>query len=225
MKLEIINWIKKICNPFVLMLFSAKDFPKTRSGNLLMSENVLFKSEIGEPVRLYAPYDIRNSKVGDYSYVAKNSYLQNTQIGKFCSVGPNFCSGLGIHPVNGISTAPMFYSTAKQNGITLCRENKMKESETVMIGHDVFIGANVTILDGVKIGTGAVIGAGAVVTKDIPEYAIAVGVPAKVVKFRFDQSTIDQLIKTEWWNGDIDSLSNIEQSFYDVNNFSKRIYE
>lgn len=64
----------------------------------------------------------------------------------------------------------------------------------------VFIGANVTILDGVTIGDGAVIGAGAVVTKDIPPYAVAVGVPAEVKKYRFDEKTIQKLLASQWWN-------------------------
>ena len=74
----------------------------------------------------------------------------------------------------------MFYSTAKQNGVSLCSESKVQEFLPTTIGNDVFIGANVTVLDGVKIGDGAVIGAGAVVTKDVPPYGIAVGVPVIV---------------------------------------------
>ena len=76
--------------------------------------------------------------------------------------------GWGIHPTQGISTSPMFYSSKKQNGITLSLIDKVEETKTIKIGNDVFIGANVTILDGISIGNGAIIGAGAVVSKDIP---------------------------------------------------------
>ena len=86
-------------------------------------------------------------------------------------------------------------------------------------GDDVFIGANVTVLDGVTIGDGAVIGAGAVVVKDVPPYAIAVGVPAKVVKYRFDEWTIEALLEKQWWNGSEEELQKVESCFWDVNSF------
>ena len=78
----------------------------------------------------------------------------------------------------------MFYSTRQQNGVTLTDKNKIEERKLITIGNDVFIGANVTILDGIKIGDGAIIGAGAVVTKDIPEWTICVGIPARKLRDR-----------------------------------------
>ena len=145
----------------------------------------------GKSTRIEAPFYLNDISLGDYSYIANNSRITNARIGKFCSIGPNFSCGLGIHPTNGISTSPMFYSISKQNGITLTKDNKMEETKQTNVGNDVFIGANVTVLDGVTIGDGAVIGAGAVVVKDIPPYAIAVGVPAKVVKYRFEKDKIE----------------------------------
>lgn len=68
------------------------------------------------------------------------------------------------------------------------------------IGNDVWIGRDVTILPSVNIGDGAVIGTGAVVNRDIPPYAIAVGVPAKVIKYRFTPDEIEKLLKIKWWN-------------------------
>src|SRR5690606_30914049 len=114
------------------------------------------------------PHRISHSKIGDYSYVAVNSRISQTQIGKFCSIGPNFFCGWGIHPIDGLSTSPMFYSTLKQNGLTLSDTDKIKERKPIVIGNDVFIGANVIILDGIEIGDGAIIGAGAIVSKNIP---------------------------------------------------------
>jgi acetyltransferase-like isoleucine patch superfamily enzyme len=113
----------------------------------------------------------------------------------------------------------MFYSVAKQNGVALCDENKVKESCHTVIGNDVFIGANVTVLDGVHIGDGAVIGAGAVVVKDIPPYAIAVGVPAEVRKYRFDEKTIHSLLRKQWWNGTAEDIKRVEEYFGDVDGF------
>ena len=175
----------------------------------------------GKYTRIEAPFYLNDISIGDYSYIAGNSRISNTKIGKFCSIGPNFSCCLGIHPTNGISTSPMFYSVAKQNGITLTKENKIEETRQTVIGNDVFIGANVTLLDGVTIGDGAVIGAGAVVVNDIPDYAIAVGVPAKIVKYRFDVHLMTELKKIEWWNSSEQELRNVEKYFFDIEEFIK----
>lgn len=176
---------------------------------------------LSKHTRVYPPFFLRSVILGEYSYIARNSSITNCEIGRFCSIGPNFSCGLGLHPVNGISTSPMFYSTARQNGESLCKENKIEESIHSVIGNDVFIGANVTILDGVHVGDGVVIGAGAVVTKDIPPYAIAAGVPAKVIKYRFDSETIASLLERKWWNAEESVLERIEKEFWQVKDFLK----
>jgi acetyltransferase-like isoleucine patch superfamily enzyme len=148
--------------------------------------------------------------------------MSYTSVGKFCSIGPNLICGRGVHPTTGISTSPMFYSTRKQNGMTLSVEDKIEERKNISIGNDVFIGMNVSILDGVTIGDGAVIGAGAVVSKDIPPYAIAVGSPIKIIKYRFDEESIDKLLKIKWWDWADDKLNIVEKEFFDVNKFIER---
>ena len=192
---------------------------KTTGYSLVCSERA--NTELGKCTKVEPPFFLHGARLGDYSYIAKNSSVSNCIIGKFCSIGPNFCCGLGLHPINGISTAPMFYSMAKQNSVTLCKENKVEESKLTIIGNDVFIGANVTVLDGVKIADGAVVGAGAVVVDDIPPYAIAVGVPAKVVKYRFDEKTIATLLEKRWWDGTEEELQKVEKYFWDVEAFLK----
>lgn len=192
---------------------------KTVGYSLVRSER--FETSMGEHTKVNAPFLLHNVVLADYSYIAVNSRITHTSIGRFCSIGPNFCCGLGIHPINGVSTSPMFYSTAKQNGISLCTSEKVEEYRQTTIGNDVFIGANVTVLDGVKIGDGAIIGAGAVVTEDIPSYAIAAGVPAKVKKYRFDEKTIQSLLERRWWDGGKEVLSCVERDFWDVEKFLK----
>lgn len=181
--------------------------------------NTLNNCKTGKYVKLYSPYHISNSEIGDYTYIAQNSHISISKIGKFCSIGPNLLCGWGIHPTNGISTSPMFYSTMKQNGMTLSAENKIEERKGITIGNDVFIGANVTILDGVTIEDGAVIGAGAVVSKDIPPYAVAVGCPIRVIRYRFDEKTRDKLLDIKWWNFSDEKLQQIEQNEFDVEKF------
>ncbi len=215
MKRKIIYYLQKLFGLFLNCPMILKG--KTTGFSLVKSQkaNVLE----GKDTNIVAPFYLNNVVLGDYSYIAKNSNATNVEIGKFCSIGPNFCCGLGIHPTNGISTSPMFYSTAKQNGVTLTKENKIREYKKIKVGHDVFIGANVTLLDGVTIGNGAVIGAGAVVVKDIPDYAIAVGAPAKVVKYRFDNDTIEKMQQMEWWNWELHKLHKIEKYFFNIGEF------
>lgn len=169
--------------------------------------------------KLHPPYTIMHSKIGKGTYISANSKVVNTTIGKFCSIGPNLVCGWGIHPINGISTSPYFYSTAKQNGNTIAKENLAEERKPITIGNDVFIGANVTILDGITIGDGAVIGAGTVVSKDIPDYAVAVGSPVQIKKYRFSEDQIQKLKTIQWWNFDDEKLKEVNLLFFDVEAF------
>ena len=170
-------------------------------------------------ILVYAPYSINETSVGGYTYIARNSHVSKAIIGKFCSIGPNLVCGWGIHPINGISTSPMFYSTMRQNGMTLSDVDKIEERKPIKIGNDVFIGANVTILDGVSIGDGAVIGAGAVVSKDVPPYAVAVGCPIRIIKYRFEENQIRAVRRIEWWNYDEEKLKEVEKYFFNVEGF------
>ena len=181
---------------------------KTTGFSLVRSERN--KTFIGKNAYAVAPFVLRNVQLGDYSYFAKNAQVANTTIGKFCSIGPNFCSGLGIHPTNGISTHPMFY------------RGKVVEYKSVTIGNDVFIGANVTVLDGVTIGDGAVIGAGSVVSKDIPPYAVAVGCPIEIKRYRLSESQIAAMQRIQWWNWEEEKLKDIKTKFNDIDAFIEK---
>ena len=201
-----------------------KIFPELYKINKKVSvEN--YNSKLGLNTKIYPKGRLTNSIVGTYTYIAENSIINNTTIGKFCSIGPNLICGWGVHPTNGISTSPMFYSTRQQNGITLSENDKIKETLPIYIGNDVFIGMNVTILDGVTIGDGAVIGAGAVVSKDIPPYAIAVGSPIKIKNYRFNEEIIARLLKIKWWDFDESELSLIENHFFEIEKFLRIIEE
>ncbi len=195
---------------------------KTKTGDVSANSGQ-HNAQISAKAKLYPPYSVSDTSIGDYTYVAVNSAISLSQIGKFCSIGPNFFCGYGIHPLNGISTSPMFYSTLKQNGFSLTEKDKIQERKKIVIGNDVFIGANVTILDGVTIADGAVIGAGAVVVNDIPPYAVAGGVPAKIIKYRFSDDIINRLLQLKWWNWDEEKLKRIEADFFDIDLFLNKI--
>ncbi len=185
--------------------------------NSLISNIVNCK--IDNQARIYNNHILNTVTVGKGTYIATNAYISHTNIGKFCSIGPNFLCGYGFHPTNGISSSPVFYSTRKQAGFTFSEFDKCEERKIITIGNDVFIGMNVTILDGITIGDGAVIGAGAVVTKDIPPYAVAVGCPVKIIKYRFSEEIIGSLIESRWWDQGDAILQEVEKNFFDVEKF------
>lgn len=145
-------------------------------------------------------------------------------IGRFCSIAPEVKNTLGVHPISEpyVSTSPMFFSLRKQTGKTFAKKQLFEElKEPIEIGHDCWIGQRVFIVGGVKIGIGAVVLAGAVVTKDVPPYSIVGGVPAKVLKYRYDDDTIKFLLKSEWWNRPIDWLEANHELFCDIDEFKR----
>jgi acetyltransferase-like isoleucine patch superfamily enzyme len=211
--------IKYYLQKLLGIILNSPIIPKGRTVGYSLVKSERYDCHTGVHTRITPPFFLHQVELGDYSYIAKNSNVSNCYIGKFCSIGPNFCCGLGIHPIKGISTSPMFYSTAKQNGMTLCEKNKTQETKQTIIGNDVFIGANVTVLDGVHIADGAVIGAGAVVTRDVPPYAIVIGVPAKIVKYRFEEEIIKALLKKRWWDAGKEEWKRLESLFWSVQEF------
>ena len=188
----------------------------------LRNTNICDRVVKGEKVKLHSRYLLSNVRIGDYTYIMHNSTIRNTTIGKYCSIGENFNSGLAIHPVSYLSTSPLFYSTKKQLGVSLVDKDLVSEYEPVNIGNDVFIGANVSILSGVTIGDGAILGTGAVVTKDVPPYSVVGGVPAKIIKYRFNEEQIKHLLSIKWWDWDTDKHSEIVNYFLDVNGFIEK---
>ena len=161
-------------------------------------------------------------ELGDYSYIAADSKLVRTKIGKFCSIGPGVRCGIGRHPSKiFVSTHPIFYSTIKQARISFADKNYFEEFQPIQIGNDVFIGANTIILDGVKIGDGAIVAAGTIVSKDIPPYAVVGGAPAKIISYRFEEDEIEYLMKLKWWNKSIDWLKDNFRLFHNIEALKK----
>jgi len=154
------------------------------------------------------------SSIGDYTYtspitvhgVDHRYYKTYYSIGKFCSIA-GYCTIFlgGNHRPDWVSTYPFpafegaFPETKGIMGHCATKGN-------VAIGNDVWIGMHVSILSGVTIGDGAVVGAYSVVAKDVPPYAIVAGNPAKLIRYRFDQKTIEQLLKLKWWDWPIEEI-------------------
>jgi acetyltransferase-like isoleucine patch superfamily enzyme len=150
---------------------------------------------------------LRKCIVSDYSYIGYNTNIYNASIGKFCSISKDVCIGLPSHPTKFISTSPLFVNVQNGTGYSWSKQDLFNSvPEKVMIGNDVWIGMKSTIMGGITIGNGAIIAAHSVVTKDVPPYAIVGGVPSKIIKYRFNDSIIETLQKSEWWNRSDDFL-------------------
>jgi len=158
--------------------------------------------------------DYHQIEIGLYSYGGcfdPRRVMAHTRIGRYCS----FAEGVWIlnrnHPIKFKSTHPYFFNTT----LGYVEQERIPMRPTV-IGNDVWIGQNAIILASVSnIGDGAVIGAGTIVTKNVPDFAVVVGNPDKIVKYRFSEQTIRKLKQERWWDKDIDDLrANLDDFTY-----------
>lgn len=139
------------------------------------------------------------SRIGKYSYIDRNSFVADTEIGNFTSIGSGCEIGGAAHPLNWVSTSPVFHKWGNIMKKNFSR-HEFEIFHKTKIGNDVWLGARCLVKAGVKIGDGAVVGMGSVVTKNIGEYEIWAGNPAKLIRKRFDDETISKLQKIRWWD-------------------------
>jgi acetyltransferase-like isoleucine patch superfamily enzyme len=202
------RFIKHLIKYFILKIkFRGKmQFP--------FSANIGFRSSFEGMNKIY-PHSSFSGEMGYGSYIAERSKIFG-KIGRFTSIGSSVSSNDGRHPYTYpyATTHPAFFSLLNQNGSTFVKEQLFEEfvfvdsnkQYPVIIGNDCWIGKGVFIVGGVTVNDGAVVLAHAVVTKDVPPYAIVGGVPAKVLKYRYDEETIRFLLDFKWWNRDIEWL-------------------
>ncbi|QQV77036.1 CatB-related O-acetyltransferase [Sphingomonas aliaeris] len=216
------------------MFTSVQDF--SQSHKVRIGVDVAFGFAGAKETLLEAPVSIRNGIydvdfVGAYSYIGGRETLIRhvSTIGRFCSIASNVVSGQVEHPTDFLSASPVltgfdefgdlddFYNGNRpmvDKAIAALSTSMSNRIEKITIGNDVWIGEGVFIRRGVKIGDGAVIASRSVVTKDVPPYAIVGGVPAKVIRLRFDCKVIDALIGLQWWNYGLSAIKGAD--FTDV---------
>lgn len=142
------------------------------------------------------------STLGDYSYVVNDSNIIYTTIGKFCSIAAHSRINPGNHPMQRASQAHFTYRASAyfEDAEDEAAFFDWRRSTPVTIGHDVWIGHGAIVLAGRSIGTGAVVAGGAVVTKDVPDYTIVAGNPARIIRRRFPEEIAERLKALAWWD-------------------------
>lgn len=175
-------------------------------------------SQIDHKAKICEGAHVLNSRVGRNSYIGGFTTLIDCEVGQYCSIAADCSIGGMSHPMDWVSTSPVMHSgknCLKTNYTGLNYE----ESKHTVIGNDVWIGNGCHIKAGVHLSTGCVIGMGSVLTKDVGPYEIWAGNPAKLIRKRFDDVTIDKLLKTEWWNWPDEKIKKYAQFANDPERF------
>ncbi|MBE9387733.1 CatB-related O-acetyltransferase [Vagococcus salmoninarum] len=169
--------------------------------------------------------------MGAFSYSRSNLPI-NTIVGRYCSIAPGLTRLGSSHPIERFTTSNLTYEKKSISLNTYLRNEKLtfetsanpiENGNPLVIGNDVWIGQDVKYVStGVTIGDGAVIAAGSLLTKDVPAYAVVGGIPAKVIKYRFSESTIEELITLQWWKYDFGQFINVKTDD-DINVFILKI--
>ncbi len=188
-----------------------KIYPRTGD-----TQTVYLKDVITDPGIEVGEYTMYNDFVNDPREFEKNNVLYHYPvngdkliIGKFCSIacGAKFLFTSANHKMSSLSTYPfpIFYEEWGLDAKDI--RNAWDNKGDIIIGNDVWIGYEAVIMAGVTIGDGAIIGTRAVVTKDVPPYTIVGGVPAKPIRKRFDDETVERLIKLRWWDWEHEKIA------------------
>ncbi|MDR6762544.1 virginiamycin A acetyltransferase [Flavobacterium sp. 2755] len=169
---------------------------------------------------------VGNKTYDNGAFVWKWYNDSSLKIGKYCSIANdvNFICDSGFHTESEVTSFPLFHQILEKNDEVIINKITYKVSDInekitakkagIIIGNDVWIGMNATILPGVKIGNGVTIMSGAVVSNDIPDYAIAAGVPAKIIKYKHNPEIIDALNKISWWDWSDEKVKQTVNDFY-----------
>lgn len=185
----------------------------------------------------YIDGHVTNCHVGRGTYIMNNSWFSNCYIGRYCSIASEvkMVQKHG-HPLTYASSSPVFSAptaiidtyvdstTLPDYGLNekVSLDNQKWDA---IIGNDVWIGARCILLGAITIGDGAIIGAGSIVTHDVPPYAIVAGNPARILRYRFSEETIEALLRAQWWNKEETWLREHAHLFSDVDQLLSSLTE
>lgn len=212
------NWLKNILKKIIFKILNSSE----NTDKVLLSGNSKGLSKVdfeGNNAVLDACNFNGNIKVGYATTFGIHNLIHgDIEIGKYCQFAPYTTINTFNHPANHIST---YINKRLLDGLL----TKYKTSDKTRIGNDVWIGKNAIILGGVRIGNGAIIASGSVVTKDVPDYNIVAGIPAKIIKQRFSDAIINELLELQWWNKSESEIEELRPLFEkDLSNLNS-IYE
>lgn len=171
---------------------------------------------------IYERANVAGAKLGRGTYIGHDCNMTYVSIGRYCSISWDVDTAVGEHPIKRVSMHPAFYSAREFCGMNFCQSPDFEEFRYsdkpyyITIGNDVLIGPRVIIAGGVRIGDGAVIRAGSFVTKDVPPYAVVMGNPGEIVKYRFEPEDIEFLQRLKWWEKDDQWLAEHNRCFSSV---------
>lgn len=231
--------VKKIFVVVALMHFNSDVLRKLIAKSYSLQSDMCYIYEYGEEP--YSKEDIvyKGCKIGRYTYGYQELlafFPIAESIGRYCSINGS-ARIWNNHSMDCVTTHPFLdefpfltlenfeqhehyiqkYGVHRKNAAY--QNSAIRDNQPVVIGNDVWIGANVSILPGVTIGDGAVIAAGAVVTRDIEPYAIAGGVPAKKIKYRFNRAEREKLLQIKWWEWTVEKIEKHLELFYNPKKF------
>lgn len=162
------------------------------------------------------------SDIGKYSYVGNNTFITNTHIGKYTSISGDCYIGGTSHPINWVSTSSVFHKWSNILHKNFSQFEYEIFQETY-VGNDVWIGEGCKVKAGIRIDNGAILGMGSVLTKDVGPYEIWAGNPARFIRKRFDDKTIEKLVESEWWEWEDTKIKEYAKYFNDPDQFIKVI--
>ena len=166
-----------------------------------MRGSAIAGSTVDATAKVESGCTVVDSTFARHSFCGYDCNIINTDVGSFCSIAGRVSIGGAHHPLEYLSTSPVFLSHRDSVKAKFARHDYLPRDRTV-IGNDVWIGEGAFVRSGVRVGHGAVIGMGSVVTRDVPPYAIVGGSPARLLRMRFDASLVDALLRLQWWNFD-----------------------
>ena len=184
----------------------------------ILNPPALRNCHIDVTARVCAKSELSSVMMGKYSYVGNDCFMGNVEIGAFCSIADRVCIGGASHPIERVSSSPVFHEGDNVLGVNF-QSFSYEHTPKTTIENDVWIGLGSIIKAGVTIHNGAVVGAGSVVTHDIPAYEIWAGNPARKIRDRFDKETAAKIEKIAWWNKSDEEIKELSKQFDDVSAF------